>query len=412
MGGRAKGPAQALGQAYANLRQRNQFASLTSLGLLSLLYLAGEHAGAGRRRLRLGAIALALVLLALGNAASSSRTGALQWVLIVGLSLLWERNGQRLTLRWSALALGLYLVAALLLPNISSPDILGGGPSLGVLERFQENAGCGDRKVLWHNVAELIAQKPWLGWGWGGLKFAHFIHPYQGERFCEILDNAHNLPLHLAVALGLPLALLLCAAVVGAVAWAKPWRETQTARQLAWAGLAVLGLHSLLEYPLWYGPFQMAVGLCLWLLWTTRRAQPLHASPLLATVLTAGAACALPLLAYASWDYARVSQLFLPPTLRAEAYREDTLQKVRGSWLFRSEVLFAEVTTTPPTPDNAEALYAAALETLHFSPEPKVIAALLESARLLGRDNAITQRIRAQALVAYPKETEPESNPL
>ncbi|MDR7307307.1 Wzy polymerase domain-containing protein [Rhodoferax saidenbachensis] len=393
-----------LGQAYANLRQRNQFASLTSLGLLALLYLAGEHAGAGHRRLRLGAIALALVWLALGNAASGSRTGALQWVLIVALSLLWERNGQRATLRWSALALGLYLTAALLLPNISaSSGHLGDGPSLGVLERFQENSGCADRTVLWRNVVELIAQKPWLGWGWGGLKFAHFIHPYPGDRFCEILDNAHNLPLHLAVELGLPAAVLLCAAVLGAVAWAKPWRETQTARQLAWAGLAIIGLHSLLEYPLWYGPFQLAVGLCLWLLWATRRA-PAPAHPMRAATVTALAACALPLLAYAGWDYARVSQLFLPPTLRAEAYREDTLEKVRGSWLFRNEVLFAEVTTTPPTPENAAALYAGALETLRFSPEPKVIAALLESARMLGHENAITQRIRAQALAVYPNE--------
>jgi O-antigen ligase len=393
-----------LGQAYANLRQRNQFASLTSLGLLSLLYLAGEHVGAGHRRQRLGSIALALVLLALGNAASGSRTGALQWVLIVGLGLLWERNGQRITLRWSALALGLYLTAALLLPNISSH---GGqaGTSLGVLERFQENSGCGDRTVLWRNVLELIAQKPWLGWGWGGLKFAHFIHPYQSERFCEILDNAHNLPLHLAVELGVPLAVLLCTAVLGAVAWAKPWREAQPIRQLAWAGLAIIGLHSLLEYPLWYGPFQMAVGLCLWLLWATRRT-PAPAHPAWATTLTAVAACALPLLAYAGWDYARVSQLFLPPTLRAEAYREDTLEKVRGSWLFRKEVLFAEVTTTPPTPENAAVLYAGALETLHFSPEPKVIAALLESARLLGHENAITERIRTQAQVAYPNEAQ------
>jgi hypothetical protein len=29
----------------------------------------------------------------------------------------------------------------------------------------------------------------------------------------------------------------------------------------------VIVLHSLLEYPLWYGPFQMALGICLGLLW-------------------------------------------------------------------------------------------------------------------------------------------------
>lgn len=33
---------------------------------------------------------------------------------------------------------------------------------------------------------------------------------FPGERFCVLLDNAHNLPLHLAVELGVPVAALLC----------------------------------------------------------------------------------------------------------------------------------------------------------------------------------------------------------
>ncbi|WP_258305060.1 O-antigen ligase family protein, partial [Escherichia coli] len=68
---------------------------------------------------------------------------------------------------------------------------------------------CVGRATLWSNVLELIAQRPWAGWGWGELDYAHYIHPFAGERFCVLLDNAHNLPLHLAVELGLPAALLL-----------------------------------------------------------------------------------------------------------------------------------------------------------------------------------------------------------
>lgn len=37
--------------------------------------------------------------------------------------------------------------------------------------------------------------------------------------------------------------------------------------QMAWMILSVIGLHSMLEYPLWYGPFQLTVLLCLVLLW-------------------------------------------------------------------------------------------------------------------------------------------------
>jgi len=105
-----------------------------------------------------------------------------------------------------------------------------------------------------------------MGWGWGELDYAHFITLYPGARFCEILDNAHNLPLHLAVELGMPLTLAFFGAVVWWVMRARPWAETDASRQLAWVVLLLIGVHSLLEYPLWYGPFQLAVVLCLLML--------------------------------------------------------------------------------------------------------------------------------------------------
>ena len=108
-------------------------------------------------------------------------------------------------------------------------------------------------------MLDLIAQHPWTGWGWGELSFAHYSTLYQGPRFTEILDNAHNLPLHLAVELGIPAALLICGGFGWLVLAARPWRETDPARLMAWGLLGVIVLHSLLEYPLWYGPFQLVV---------------------------------------------------------------------------------------------------------------------------------------------------------
>ncbi len=394
-----------VGQAYANLRQRNQFASLTTLGLLALLYLITTRTDTRRLRLRQAATLLALALLALGNAASSSRTGVLQWLAVALMAWVWTRHGPRSARHWSLLALAFYLGAALLLPALLQVHN-GVGGAASALERFQEYSGCGDRSVLWRNVLELIAQKPWGGWGWGELKFAHFIYPYPGARFCEILDNAHNLPLHLAVTLGLPLALLLCGTLLWAVLRARPWRETDAARQMAWAALAAIGLHSLLEYPLWYGPFQMAVGLSLWLLWRARTVatpSPSGAARGAVLVLAAGL---LGGVAYAGWDYWRVGQLYLLPAQRAAAYRDDTLNKVRDSWLFGAEVRFAQVTTSTPTPDNAAELYAAALQTLHFSPEPSVVAVLLSSAGLLGDHSALVQHIRARWRAVYGAEAQ------
>ncbi|PSJ19817.1 polymerase, partial [Halomonas sp. ND22Bw] len=89
------------------------------------------------------------------------------------------------------------------------------------------------------------------------LSYAHFSHLYAGPRFVEILDNAHNLPLHLAVELGVPVAVVVCAGFMALVLGARPWRERGPTRLMAWAVLGAMVLHSLLEYPLWYGPFQL-----------------------------------------------------------------------------------------------------------------------------------------------------------
>lgn len=410
------------GTAYANLRQRNQFASLTSLGLVGLLaWLAlsapARTQGSASTALRHASTALVITVLALGNAASGSRTGALQWLLIAALALWWQRHHWRhpqalvdaarrpYLAGWALLAVLCYLASCWYLPW--ALERVTGQVGLSVFARFQEDSGTQSRSVLWANMLGLIAQKPWLGWGWGELKFAHFIYPYPGARFSDIVDNAHNLPLHLAVELGLPLALLICTGVLVWLLHARPWRAHEPADQLAWGALAVLGLHSLLEYPLWYGPFQLALLLCIVLLYSSRHHARAAAPQSTARTLYAPAAatCAATLLcasAYAAWDYWRIGQLYIAPAQRAPQWRDDTFEKVKDSVLFHNTVQFAYVTTTPVTPETAPALYLAATQMLHYSPEPRVIAVLLESAQMLEIDTPSLDRIRQQSLRAYP----------
>lgn len=366
-----------LGQAYANLRQRNQLATLLAIGLVAVLTLKNDRSAFGGY---VGLIIFTVILLETANVATGSRTGLFQLALVVGLFAVWRAD------RWMlATAVLAYLAAAWLLPLATGLDPM----SSGILGRAGESAPhCTSRLTLWSNVLHLIAQKPWFGWGWGELDYAHFITLYPGERFCEILDNAHNLPLHLAVELGIPVAAAFCAMCLWLIWRHKPWAEKDPTRQMAWGVLAVIGLHSMLEYPLWYGPFQLAVVLCIWLLWRhpEEQAESVQGSLSVRAVTGGAVAALLVLCAFVAWDYWRISQIYLPPAARHAAYREDTLAKIQGPRFFKDQVQFAELSTTKLALDNAVHMHALAKAMLHFSPEPRVVEKLIESAVMLHQD--------------------------
>ncbi|RQO62908.1 polymerase [Variovorax sp. KBW07] len=396
----------ALGQAYGNLRQRNQFATLISMALVAALWLYAVRASP---RMRCG-LMLAGVLLLAALAASTSRTGLLQLLLIVGVASVVARRERRCVFDAEIsrpslppphvllAMIPLYFAMALVLPRLA------GGGVEGMLQRLQTGASDDhSRLILWRNVLALISERPWTGWGWGELSFAHYSTLYLGPRFAEILDNAHNLPLHLAVELGVPAAVLICGGFVWMVIAAQPWRERDPTRLMAWGMLGASILHSLLEYPLWYGPFQLVFGLCLGILWPSRST---YAVPGWLNTRVRGpfiAAGLIAIVGYASWDYIRISQIYLPRAERLPMYEDDTLAKAKGSWLFARQVAFAELTLTTVTPANAARMHALAERTLHFSPEPRVIIKLIESAELSGReDEARTQAERFR--IAFPAE--------
>ena len=398
------------GEAFANLRQRNQFATLTSIALASLLWLLLQNAKSETLfRQRAAAVwlgGLSVSLLMMGNAVSASRTGLLQLVLLFILCGVWGQWRQPVV-RWvlggAALA---YAIAAFAMPYAAGLD----AATHSAFGRLGDDAACNSRRVLWSNVLTLIAQKPWLGWGWGELDYAHYMTLYEGPRFCDILDNAHNLPLHLAVELGIPAAIVICGGFAWWVARQKPWAERDATRQLAWAVMAMILLHSMLEYPLWYGPFQLAFWLCVLMLRSRKTPSDLESNVKnvlnkpIAHVLRAQAAIILiAFIAYAAWDYHRISQIYLQPEARSAAYSVDTLNKARSTWLFADQVQFAELLITPLLPANAAWIFNTAKELLHYSPESRVIQKLIESAVMLGKDDeALLYLARFRA--AFPKE--------
>ena len=367
-----------LGDAVGNLRQRNQLATLTSLGAVAVLWLQAQGLP-GRQALWL------LTLLAAGNAATGSRTGLLQWLLVPALQLLWQGASRTRRSAWSwpllLWALGVYLLASLALPHA-----LAAWKGTGVdnaMARMGALGGCGSRSVLWANVLHLIGQKPWSGWGWNELKYAHYMADYPGTRFCDILGNAHNLPLQLAFAFGIPAAVAALGTLLVLALRARPWRLTHEGSSLGWGVLAMVGLHSLLEYPLWYSPFQLATLLGVLLLWPSAGRLLVLRQGAVAWLALAG----LCLLIWIGYDYQRMRQIYLPAAQRSGFWRDEPWTHARQTLFFGDAVRFAEVTSTPVTQQNASAMLQASQAVLHYSPEPRVIDKLIESARLSGRED-------------------------
>jgi Virulence factor membrane-bound polymerase, C-terminal/O-Antigen ligase/Protein glycosylation ligase len=405
------------GVAYANLRQRNQFATLCGIGLLALIYLQNVNLASisasspikqctGSYQFRNLIVAAwpwaAAAVLAMGNALSSSRTGALQWLLIAVALLCWRGSLAARARRLGFGALGIYLVMLALMPWFA--DAVGNASS-GLWGRAQENGAPGvGRTWLYSNVLDLIAQKPWLGWGWRELAYAHYISVFP-VRFVELLDNAHNLPLHLAVELGTPYAVLFCGAVLVWIARARPWREADATRQLAWGVLLLLGVHSMVEYPLWYGPFLMTLGLCIGLLQPRFYAsnQPVAQQNNAQAAIKFAAWLLIILTAYIAYDYHRVSQIYTTAEQRSSLYPGDALAHAQQSVLFQKQARFAELVTTPVTTQTAPRVLQLAAELVHYSPEPRVIEALIESAVMLHFDDVAMLHI-ARYKAMYPKD--------
>ena len=392
------------GNIYANLRQRNQFATLCAIGLAALAWGMAAHGSGGRgQRMRGGLCLLAAALIGVVWGLTGSRTGLLELVLLWLLALVWRFAAPAPGRVWLTLAVATlaYLLAASgLLPG------LGDGGAAPLARLWEGNAVCASRLTLWANVWQAVMQKPWLGWGWGELGYAQFMTLTTGTRFCDLLDNAHNLPLHLAVSFGLPLALLLVALVLALVRRGQPWRAAQPGARLAWAVLGVVGLHSFLEYPLWYGPFQIAVLLAVLQL-SAGEALPGQAYRSLLSGTRPRALGAVAALALAGFcgvvaqSYERVSRLYSIEAARAVVFDPFDELQYHDIFLFVNEVAFSRL-AQPVKNGRPQDQYALAQQLLHYSAEPRVIERVLESAQLLGRADEVAF-YKARYAQAFPE---------
>ncbi len=241
------------GQIFGNLGQPNHFADYMALATGSLVYLLGKQRVPWVAFWTLAATFLAVLAL------SGSRSSWLYLLAFPSLALFSQRanrNRENRRLLFACLALlpafaVIQAILAWLLP------MLGGEVHRLASERlFQQVSGSSVRLGLWQDALKMFFAHPWLGVGYGQFAWNTFLlaDTHAPGTFSSPAEHAHNLPLHLLAELGVMGGLLL---IVSGWVWIKAAsKETFTLeRWWMFALLTVLGIHSLLEYPLWYSYF-------------------------------------------------------------------------------------------------------------------------------------------------------------
>ncbi len=236
------------GRAVGSLRQPNHLSSLllwSAIAVIALLEL-------GRIRRRFGEMLFAAMVFAV--VLTASRTGTLSVLLLA----VWGLADRRLARPTRALLLVAPLIYAAAWLGMAEWAKLAQG-NFGGTARLAEADLSGSRFGIWRNTLAMIAQQPWTGVGFGEFNFAWTLTPFPG-RPIAFFDHTHNLPLQLAVEIGLPLtaavlALLLWALLRAARLALRSEGDIGIGRRCAGLMVLMIGLHSLLEYPLWYSYF-------------------------------------------------------------------------------------------------------------------------------------------------------------
>lgn len=242
------------GRPFANLAQPNHLATLLLFSMAGTIYLYETRTISPWTT---GALA---VLLCQGLAMTQSRSALLGLTLggLVFMGLVHKRRHPRFPLWGFGAIVVIYLAWTISWPALNAALLLA-NDTRSTLERTSP----GIRITYWLSALEAIAQKPWLGWGFGQIGLAQqatALHYPATETF---FSSAHNILLDIALWMGIPCSLILLLLLYRHLR--DGWKTTANASPSlsSWLALAFMTGHALVELPLLYTYFLLPTGFLL-----------------------------------------------------------------------------------------------------------------------------------------------------
>lgn len=237
-------------RAFANVAQPNQLALLICFGFASLWWLLENGRLSGKV-----AWCVAVFLL-WGLALTQSRIGWIILPALFALVLFLRKTTQKLTLLGMLSLLAIYVALVIALPTIAK--FL--GFAVGTLgERV---GGRSERSVLLQQAWAMAISHPWLGAGWSGFG-AQQVAIAADFTSTIYAEHSHNIVLNFAAELGLPFSILFFGILFIWLWKTFGTRERHQNKSVTFIFMIFIavGVHSLVEFPLWYAYVLLPIGL-------------------------------------------------------------------------------------------------------------------------------------------------------
>jgi len=352
-----------VGRAVGNLRQPNHFSTLLVWACCGVAWLGA------RRFVPTWLASGAVVLFIWGVVLTASRTGMIGMLFFT----VWGLLDKRLPRLLRATLIGALLIYGVCWGGMWLWSHADAGVAFAAEARLHDHSDISSSRFkIWANVLGLIAQQPWLGVGYGEFNVAWTLTPFP-VRPVAFFDHTHNLPLQWAVELGLPIATLMLALSLASL-WVlfsaeapapEPGADDHASTVSATVGacgvmVAIAGLHSLLEYPLWYSYFLLPTAFA-WgaALGVRVPATPAHVQkpgiPTSAsTAMVAGGAVMAAMAVWCALDYQSAVNIYAPRAGAGPLDQRITTGQRMPWWGYQAD--YADVTagddedpTKPPT---------------------------------------------------------------